>query len=100
MVEEIPESDGPLKFEVVFNSNNYGVVACNIKITDGVALAFFSDRRLARDMYLVERELKIDDVYFKERLSCLGTRYPNLKKEEIAKIIVDKFEKHNAIFKK
>lgn len=84
-----------LKLEVMFDSPNYGSVACLIRITDGLAVATFSDRRLARDMYWEEKKLGIDDVYFKERASAIATKYPLLKKEEIAKNLVTKFEKHN-----
>ena len=87
--------DEDLKIEAVFDSANYGKVACKIKITDGVALAVFSDRRLARDMYNSEKQLGIDDVYFQERLSALGTKYPGKTKEEIAKILVTKLKAHN-----
>ena len=81
--------------EVVFDSANYGKVACKIKIVDGLAVATFSDRRLARDMYHKEKQLGIDDVYFRERLSALATKYPLLKKEEIAKNLILKFRAHN-----
>ena len=37
-----------LKLEVVFDSANYGKVGCKIKIVDGIALAVFTDRRLAK----------------------------------------------------
>lgn len=84
-----------LTLEVVFDSKKYGAVACKITIIDGLALAVFSDRRLAKDMYNKEKELKIDDVYYKERLNCLGTKYPTKSKEEIAKIIMTKFNEHN-----
>ena len=83
------------RLEVVFDSANYGKVACKIKIEDGVALAVFSDRRLARDMYEEEKRLGIDDVYFKERLSALATKYPGKSKNEIAKILIKKFDDHN-----
>lgn len=91
----ITMEDNELKLEVMFNSNNYGQVGCNIKILDGVAVAVFSDRRLARDMYNIEKKLGINEVYFKERLNMLGTKYPNKTKEEIGKILTDKFEEHN-----
>ena len=87
--------DDELRLEVVFDSANYGKVACKIKIVDGLAIATFSDRRLARDMYHQEKQLGIDDVYFRERLSALGTKYPLLKKEEIAKNLMLKFKEHN-----
>ena len=88
-------SEDELRLEVMFDSANYGKVACLIRIKDGLAMATFSDRRLARDMYRKEKELGIDDVYFRERISAIGTKYPNLKKEEIAKNLVAKFKKHN-----
>lgn len=94
------EENKELKLEVVFDSKNYGQVACKIKIVDGLALAVFSDRRLAKDMYLAEKKLGIDDVYFKERLSCLGTKYPNKSKEDIAKHLIKKFDEHNVKVKK
>jgi len=84
-----------LRLEVVFDSANYGKVLCKIKILDNIALATFSDRRLARDMYKKEKDLGIDDVYFHERISAIGTKYPNKTKEEIAKNLVKKFEEHN-----
>ena len=87
--------ENELTLEVVFNSKKYGAVACKINIIDGLALAVFSDRRLAKDMYNKEKELKIDEVYYKERLSCLGTKYPFKTKEEIAKILIKKFDEHN-----
>lgn len=86
-----------LKLEVMFNSANYGQIACNIKILDGVALAFFSDRRLARDMYFAEKRSGNPHISFKERLSCLGENYPNKTKEDIAKELIKKFQEHNDI---
>ena len=76
-------------------SISYNSWPCNIKIFDGVAIAVFSDRRLAKDMYNEEKRLGIDEVYFKERLNCLGTKYPDKTKEEIAKILTTKFQEHN-----
>ena len=87
--------DDELRLEVMFDSPNYGKVACLIRITNGLAVATFSDRRLARDMYHQEKKLGIDDVYFRERLSALATKYPDLKKEEIAKNLIAKFKEHN-----
>ena len=84
-----------MTLKCIFDSGEYGKVSCNIKIKDEVALAVFSDRRLAKDMYLVEKKLGIDDVYYKERLSCLGTKYPDKSKEEIAKLLIDKLKEHN-----
>jgi len=84
-----------LTLAVVFDSANYGKVACKIKIIDGYALAVFSDRRLAKEMYLAEKKLNIDEVFYKERLSALGTKYPNKSKEDIAKDLIKKFEAHN-----
>ena len=89
------EENKELMLECVFDSANYGKVGCKIKIQDGVALAIFTDRRLAKNMYLAEKKLAIDDVYYHERLSALGTKYPGKKKEDIAKILVAKFDKHN-----
>jgi len=89
------DNSNELRIEAIFDSANYGKVACKIKISDGVALAVFSDRRLARDMYRQEKELAIDDVYFHERLSAIGTKYPNKTKEEIAKILLTKLKAHN-----
>lgn len=86
-----------IKIEALFNSKNYGQIACNIKIQDGLALAFFSDRRLARDMYFAEKKLGNPYILFKERLSCLGEKYPNKTKEEIAKELIKKFQDHNDI---
>lgn len=79
----------------VFDSSNYGKVGCTIKIKDEIAMAVFSDRRLAKDMYLAEKKLGIDDVYYKERLSCLATKYPKKTKEEISKLLVKKLDDHN-----
>jgi len=84
-----------LTLECIFDSANYGKVGCKIKIKDGLALAVFSDRRLAKDMYLAEKKLNIDDVYYQERLSCLGTKYPNKSKEDIAKLLIKKLDEHN-----
>jgi len=89
------ENPNELGIEAVFDSANYGKVACKIKITDGVALAVFSDRRLAKDMYYAEKKLGIDEVHYHERLSALATRYPNKKKEEIMKLLVNKLRAHN-----
>lgn len=83
-----------IKLEVMFDSKTYGAVGCNINIIDGVALARFSDVRLARDMYNAEKKLG-NDVYFKERLSTYGEKFPGKTKEEIAKDIIKKFEEHN-----
>ena len=95
-MELAPKFEGDeLRLEVVFDSANYGKVMCKIKIKDNLALAVFSDRRLARDMYKQEKELAIDDVYFHERLSAIGTKYPNKTKEEIAKHLIKKFNEHN-----
>ena len=95
------DNDNELRMELVFESKTYGSVACLIKIVDGGAVAVFSDRRLARDMYYAEKKLNIDDVYYKERLNALGTKYPNKTKEEIANILKQKFDRHNeAIIKK
>ena len=89
------EKPDELKIEAIFDSANYGKVACKIKINDGMALAVFSDRRLARDMYWAEKQLGIDDVYFQERLSALATKYPGKTKEYIAKVLLDKLKAHN-----
>lgn len=87
--------DEDLRLEVIFDSSNYGKVGCKIKIVDELAVATFSDRRLAKDMYLKEKELAIDDVYYRERLSALATKYPGLTKTEIAKKLMLKFKEHN-----
>ena len=84
-----------LTIESVFDSSNYGKVHCKIKIHNGFAMAVFSDRRLAKDMYEAEKKLAIDDVYYHERLSALGTKYPGKTKEDIAKIIITKLNAHN-----
>ena len=89
------DKEKELKIEAIFDSANYGKVSCKIKINDGVALAVFSDRRLAKDMYWAEKQLGIDDVYFKERLSALATKYPGKTKETIAKLLIMKLRKHN-----
>ena len=88
-----------LKIKSVFDSSKYGKVGCTIKITDGIAIAVFTDRRLAKDMYWAEKKLNIDDVYYKERLSALATKYLNKTKEEIAKIILKKLDTHNVTIK-
>jgi len=84
-----------LTLKCVFDSGQYGKVGCNITIKDGIAVAVFADRRLAKDMYFAEKKLGIDDVYYEERLSCYGTRYPNKTKEEISKLIIKKLDVHN-----
>ena len=84
-----------LTLKVVFDSSNYGAVSCEIKIRNGLAMAVFSDNRLAKDMYWKEKELAIDDVYYNERASAIGTKYPGKTKEEIAKHLIKKFESHN-----
>ena len=89
------ENPDELGIEAIFDSANYGKVACKIKIRDGFALAVFSDRRLARDMYYAEKKLGIDDVQYKERLSALATRYTDKTKEEIITILVNKLREHN-----
>ena len=89
------ENENDLRIEAVFDSANYGKVACKIKITEGVALAVFSDVRLARDMYFAEKKLGIDDVYLKERVSAMATKYPGKNQKQIAKILTDKLNAHN-----
>jgi len=88
-------NEDELTLEVLFDSKTYGQVACKINIIDGVALAKFSDVRLARDMYNLEKKAGNKNVYFKERLSAFGELYPNKTKEVIARELVTKFEEHN-----
>ena len=88
-----------ITLKCIFESFQYGKVTCMIKIKDEVALAVFSDNRLAKDMYYAEKKIGIDDVKYQERLSCIGTNYPKKNKEEIAKILMKKFENHNIEYK-
>ena len=94
MVETKLDGDR-LILKCVFDSPKYGKVQCNITIKEGVAVAVFADRRLAKDMYWAERKLGIDEVEYRERLSCVATKYPDKTKEDISKILVKKLEAHN-----
>jgi hypothetical protein len=89
-----------LKIECIFNSPNYGKVACVVDIGDFVAIARFSDVRLAKDMFNAEKKLGNTNQKFNERLKCIIELYPNKTKEEIAKELIDKFEEHNIEVKK
>lgn len=84
-----------MRIECVFKHPQFGPVACLIKIRDEVAVAKFSDVRLARQMYQAEKKLGNKNQKLVERISCLTEVYPGKSKEEIAKVIVDNFEKHN-----
>jgi hypothetical protein len=97
MVEK--EEDDKLRIEVVFDSPNYGQVACLISLMDNVAIARFSDNRLARDMFNKESELGNKNQRFNERLKCIIEKYPGKLKEDIAKELIEKFEKHNVEIK-
>ena len=77
----------PEGFAGKYSTPNYGVVAFNIKISDGVAVWFFSDRRLARDLYNYKIKTGNKNVYFRERLSAFGEKFPGLTKLEVAEII-------------
>jgi len=79
--------DEPKGFAGKYSTPNYGVVAFNIKIDDGVAVWFFSDRRLARDMYNYKKKQGNNNVYFKERINAFGEKFPGLTKMEVAEII-------------
>ena len=89
------ENDNKFIIKAIFDSSNYGKVSCTITIKKGVALAIFSDKRLAKDMYYAEKKLAIDDVYYNERLGALGTKYPGKTSEEIAKMLLIKLKDHN-----
>ena len=80
---------------MVFDSPNYGKVGCLIKIADGVAIANFSDYRLAKDMFREEKKLGNKNININERLKCLIELYPGKFKEDIAKELVLKFKEHN-----
>ena len=92
------ERDDKLRIEVVFDSPLYGKVACLIVITDYCAVARFSDKRLAKQMFLEENKTN-KNISYDERRGFLIEKYPTLMKEQIAKELITKFEKHNVYVK-
>ena len=78
--------DGVEGFAGKYSTPNYGVVSYKIKISNGVAVWVFSDRRLAKDMYNIKKQNGCD-VYFKERLNMFGEKFEGLTKKEIIQII-------------
>jgi len=93
------EDNEKLKLEVLFDSPNYGKVACEINIVDFGAVAKFSDVRLARQMFNEEKKQGNTNQKLIERLSCISEKFTAKKKEQIAKELVKKFEEHNIYVK-
>lgn len=86
MKEKKDKSNQVEGFTGKYSTPNYGDVNFKVRVVDGVALWWFSDRRLAKDFYNVKKINKAD-VTFRERLNSVGERFKNKTKEEILKII-------------
>lgn len=87
------------KIEAVFDSPQYGQVACAIHIDDFAAVARFSDKRLGKDMFEAEKKQGNKNISWDERRGFLIEKYPDKTKDKIAKEIIKKFEEHNVYVK-
>ena len=58
-------------------------VSGEVKVTDGVAMTFFSNPTLARELYKVEKINSNPNSYFNSTLNSYVEKYPGMNAKEI-----------------